>query len=168
MVAAKARDLYDEEAKGRMSAGGGDKKSGVENLPPPIHDQGKSRDKAGKAVGVSGKSVDFASRVLKRGAKELVDAVEQDKIAVSTAAKLVTKPEKEQRKAVEQLNTDRRRHRPAEERERDEEPTAEQRAKSKAIFAAHAAIDALKKIPKNDCLRKRGFQIVTDWIRANK
>ncbi len=46
-------------------------------------------------------------------------------------------------------------------------PTPEQRAKSKAIFIANEAIDALKRIPKNDPLRKRGFQIVTDWIRAH-
>lgn len=29
------------------------------------------------------------------------------------------------------------------------------------------AIDCLKRIPKNDGLRKRGFQLVTDWIRRN-
>jgi predicted nuclease with TOPRIM domain len=32
---------------------------------------------------------------------------------------------------------------------------------------ANEAVDRLKRIPKNDGLRKRGFQIVTDWIRQN-
>jgi hypothetical protein len=50
-----------------MSAGGGDQKSeaaqesGVETLPPPI--TGKARDKAGAAVGVSGRTMDKAKKV---------------------------------------------------------------------------------------------------------
>ncbi len=56
--------IYDVQAKGRMAQGGGDKKSGVENLPHPISATSKARDAAGKAVGVSGKTVDFATRVL--------------------------------------------------------------------------------------------------------
>jgi hypothetical protein len=51
------RHWYDERAKERMSQGGGDKKSGVENLPHPIENTSKARDAAGKAVGVSGKLV---------------------------------------------------------------------------------------------------------------
>jgi hypothetical protein len=37
-----------------MSEGGGDKKSGVENFPPPIPGQGKSRDLAAGKLGVNG------------------------------------------------------------------------------------------------------------------
>ena len=53
MVAARARAIYDQQAKERMKAGGGDHKSdkaksGVANLPHPID---KSRDAAGRAVG---------------------------------------------------------------------------------------------------------------------
>jgi len=36
------------------------------------------------------------------------------------------------------------------------------------VSRAHEAINCLKRIPKNDRLRKRGFQIVTDWIRDNQ
>lgn len=36
------------------------------------------------------------------------------------------------------------------------------------VIRANEAIDCLKRIPKNDPLRKRGFQVVTDWIRHNK
>ena len=36
------------------------------------------------------------------------------------------------------------------------------------VVRANEAINCLIRIPKNDALRKRGFQIVTDWIRRNK
>ncbi len=66
MCAARARQIYVDQATERMKAGGGDKKSGKENLPDPILDQGQARDKAGKAFGVSGKSVDHATRVIEK------------------------------------------------------------------------------------------------------
>jgi len=46
LVAARARKFYDDEAKERMRAGGGDHKSGRANLPHPIENVGRSRDKA--------------------------------------------------------------------------------------------------------------------------
>src|SRR5262249_35913649 len=66
MVGARAREWYDKQAKARMKAGGGDKKStraksGVENVPHPIPDAGLARDQIGKVVGVSGKSIDHAT-----------------------------------------------------------------------------------------------------------
>lgn len=66
MVGARARELYDEQAKERqkMSQGRGQKK-GVENLPHLNSDTGKARDAVGKAVGVSGKSIDHATKVLR-------------------------------------------------------------------------------------------------------
>ncbi len=65
MVGARARSLYDAQAKARMAQGGGDRKSGPENLPDPVKGQADARDAAGKAVGVSGKTIDYATRVLK-------------------------------------------------------------------------------------------------------
>jgi hypothetical protein len=41
---------FARQAKERMKAGGGDRKSGAVNLPPPIPDQADARDAAGKAV----------------------------------------------------------------------------------------------------------------------
>lgn len=81
MVGAKAREIYDREAKERMSAGKGDdgsggrghKKNPVENLPQGLEAgvlnpsqramqaAGKARDAVGKAVGVSGRSIDYAT-----------------------------------------------------------------------------------------------------------
>lgn len=53
--AATARDHYDQEASKRMKSG--KKADPVENLP---QGNDRARDAVGKAVGVSGKSVDFA------------------------------------------------------------------------------------------------------------
>ena len=91
MVAARARSIYDRQARERMAEGGrgGCEAKGVENLPP----LSKARDAAGKAVGVSGKSVDFATKVLTKGVPELVAAVDQGRMAVSTAAVLAHEPE---------------------------------------------------------------------------
>ena len=48
------------ESKKRMSQGGGDKKSGVVNLPHPIANTGRARDQAAAMVGVSGAMVQRA------------------------------------------------------------------------------------------------------------
>jgi len=55
MCAARAREIYERQAKERQSAGGGDKskEAGKENLPEAL--KGQARDAAGKAFGVSGK-----------------------------------------------------------------------------------------------------------------
>lgn len=62
MVAARAKEYYERQAKERMSAGGGDKKSTVAKSgrisgADPISGA-RSRDEAGAAVGVSGITVD--------------------------------------------------------------------------------------------------------------
>ena len=36
------------------------------------------------------------------------------------------------------------------------------------VFRGNEAIDALKRIPKDDPERQRAWQIVLDWIKANK
>ena len=74
MVGTKAMELYEAEAKERQKASGGDKKtknkSVVDNCPQPT-DTSKARDKAGRAAGVSGKSIDRAKKVVQHGAPEL-------------------------------------------------------------------------------------------------
>ena len=51
-----------------------------------------SREEAGKKVGVSKKSVDKAAKVMSTGVPELVEAVENDMVSVSTAAALADLP----------------------------------------------------------------------------
>jgi hypothetical protein len=80
MCAARARQIYERQAKERQ----GKRNDLVENLPPS--ESGKARDKAGAAFGVSGKSVDFAKRVIEKGIPELAKAVDEGRMAVSMAA----------------------------------------------------------------------------------
>ena len=106
LVAARAREFYDKEAKERMSEGGmqGRNKQlhgGVVTLPPPQ----KSRDAAGKALGVSGKLVDHATKVLRRAVPEVVKAVEDGRMSVTTGAMLAHEPPEVQR---QELNSRRR------------------------------------------------------------
>jgi len=67
MCAARARAMYDRQAKERQSKGGQEAgrcrpKQVMENLPQPI--AGTARDQAARVFGVSGKSVDYAGKVL--------------------------------------------------------------------------------------------------------
>jgi hypothetical protein len=68
MVGARARKWYDEEAKKRQEAGqerGRTAQKGmVTNMPPSESDSGKARDQVGKVIGVSGKTIDHATKVL--------------------------------------------------------------------------------------------------------
>lgn len=59
--------------------------------------------KLAKIVGVSERSLDFATKTLKRGTPQILKAVEQDEVAVSLAAKIVEKPTTEQDRTLTQL-----------------------------------------------------------------
>lgn len=189
MVGARAREWYDRQAKERQKASGGDRKSNksvMANLPQPI-DAGTARDHAAKAVGVSGKSIDYATKVLKTGVPELVQAVDEGRMAVSTAAIVASEPEDTQRREATTTSNGKPRTRrygtgphgerlpangvavvdePITEPDPDSNP-GDRKVLGKGITLAHEAINCLKRIPKNDALRKRGFQLVTDWIRHN-
>jgi len=170
MVAARARDMYDAAAKERRTEGG--KHKDVENLPQA--EKSRARDAAGKAVGVSGKSVDYASKVLRQGTPELVKAVDEGRMAVSTAAIYASEPPGVQQEVL----SDPKRKRcytglseaaaKAKSNGELESTLPEGESRGDGVWRANEAIDCLKRIPKNDALRKRGFQIVTDWIRLNK
>ncbi len=62
MVGARVREIFDAQAKNRQQARKG-KQGGATVETLPQLETGKSRDKAGEAVGVSGKSVDHATKV---------------------------------------------------------------------------------------------------------
>ena len=167
ICAAKARKWYDEEAKKRMREGGekagkGRPQQGVESLPPPI-DKGKARDKAGKAFGVSGRYVDAATRVLERCPESVSNAVAAGKISVMTAEKMSSLPAAMQE---EWLSTAKGKPYKHPLPEPDELPVSDK--PGVGVIKANEAVNALSRIPRNDPLRKRGFQIVTDWIRKNK
>lgn len=174
MVGARAREVYDKQATLRQSEAGGDhrKKALPVNLPEAL--KGDARDLAGKAVGVSGKSIDHATRVLTKGVPELAKAVEEGRMAISTAALLATEPEDVQ--LAEIANPKRSRvykpgfgggSAPAKKKEAEPE-SVEGVAKGVGVIKGHEAVDCLRRIPKNDPSRNRGFQIVLDWIKHAK
>ena len=162
MIAARAREIYEKAAKERQKLSEGRGQKGVENL--PHLNQGRARDLAGKAVGVSGKTVDYGSRVLRDGTPALIAAVDADKIAISTAARMAAMPDDAQDEFAAKTKG-RRGARKNERIEPEEKPEGVSRGVG--VMRANEAINCLMRIPKNDGLRKRGFQIVTDWIRHN-
>lgn len=177
MVGARAREIYDRQAKERMTEGGrsggkGRPKQGVENLPPPNSDTGKARDQVGKVVGVSGKSIDHATRVINHAVPEVIKAVDEGRMAISTAAILSAEhPEAQKREATEPKRN--RTYTPCSQRHNgqsddDDGEPEEGVLRGKGIILANEAINCLTRIPKNDALRKRGFQLVTDWIKRNQ
>jgi len=179
MCAARASGLKEklaEQAKQRMSAGGqtagkGRPKQGKETLPDPIS-TGQTRDQLGKAFDVSGRSVGHAQKVIDNAVPEVIAAVDEGRMAVDTAAILSTEDEETQRK--EAADPKRRRDyksvsKPvAQDEEEKEEENVARKVKGVGVRLAHEALNCLTRIPKDDALRKRGFQIVTDWIRHNK
>lgn len=164
MIGDRARDLYDQQAKERQKLSKGRGKKGVNDSTHLL--EGKSRDHAGAAVGISGPSIDAARTVRQQGIPELVSAVEQDRVNVRTAAKIAKQPPEIQQEILKSEATT-----PTKLNEFLSDSDDEQeeiKSQGKGIRYANEAIDCLKRIPKNDALRKRGFQIVTDWIRHNK
>ncbi len=177
MVGARARQCYDERARERQKEGqdrGRKAQKGIPvNLPESKVD---ARDAVGEAVGVCGKSIDSASRVIKNGTPALIAAVDADLIAVSTAAKASTMPEEVQDEMAERARESAAKGRGPRARpsavvaeEKEDEPEAEPNGELKGVgvFRAHEAINSLIRIPKNDALRKQGFRLVTDWIKRN-
>jgi len=81
MLGARLKPALEKAAKERQKRKPSD--SVVEILP---EQKGRARDQAGSMVGVSGKSVDAAERVIEQGATELIEAVESGRIPVSVAA----------------------------------------------------------------------------------
>ena len=95
MVGDKARELFDKRAKERQKR---KPKSVVVELPP--QKKSKSRDQAGKAVGVSGTLMDRARKVAEKGVPELAKAVEEGRMSVTTAAEFADAGEDVQRQAA--------------------------------------------------------------------
>lgn len=165
MIGDKARALYDRQAKERQKLSEGRGKKGVVSV--PHLNEGKSRDLVGKAVGVGGSLMDRARKVREKGTPELVAAVEEDRMSVSMAAKLADANDETQRKvAKESQKTGGRYRQPSKKRDATEE-LPEGTPRGVGMLRANEAINCLMRIPKNDRLRKRGFQAVKDWIRRN-
>lgn len=89
MVAARCRKAFDVEASDRKreTEGRPAKDKPVANSPPVS--KSKSRDKAGKALKVGGKSVDAATKILKSNKPELIAKVDSGEMSLNAAVKAV-------------------------------------------------------------------------------
>lgn len=168
--AARATALWDklkEEAKERKREGGRHKD--VENLPQA--DKGKTRDKIGRMFGVSGRNVAKAQKIHEEGIPELSEALREGKVSVNNAMFIAQHERPLQGELLQtQLSRPRCKIPTAKPGEPEPEPDLPTNGKVRGvgIQRAHEAIACLKQIPKNDALRKRGFQVVTDWIKHNQ
>jgi ParB-like chromosome segregation protein Spo0J len=166
MCAARAREIYERDAKERM-------KLGKENLPDPKQ-AGQARDLAGKAFGVSGKSVDHAKRVLDKGIPELAKAVDEGRIAVSTAAIVASESSEVQAEAIERQpkrDYSKMASRVKPEEKPEEKPTTAKAHMKTEVFAmntADVAITQLKGIPVGNDYRDAAFDRVAKWIQSQR
>ena len=89
MIAARMMPAFEVEARHRMAS--------QQNLPAWVNcPKGRSSTHAAKVLNISGKTVRYARSVLEIGSTALITAVEENKIAVSTAAALSERPHDEQ------------------------------------------------------------------------
>ena len=159
MCAARAREVYEKQAKERQQVRKGDQAgASVENLPQL--DSGKARDKAGAAFGVSGKSVDHATRVIEKGIPELAKAVDEGKIKISRAAEIAKKEPEVQRKHVSEP-VPKRVPRQAPEKKKKEY----QSVVSTCVQYGQLAILQLERINPKDKDKELAFQMVENWIK---
>lgn len=175
MCAARARDIYERDAKERQKLSEGRGQKGPVNLPDLK--TGDARDIAGKAFGVSGKSVDHAKRVIEKGIPELAKAVDSGRMAVSTAAILATEPEEVQKAEIENPKRNRT-YSPnsggGKAKKEDAEPANPNRPgehiKSElfAINKAEVAITQLKGIPVSNVHRNAALDRVSTWIDSQR
>jgi hypothetical protein len=172
MCAARAREIYEREAKERQKLSEGRGQKGPANLPDLK--TGDARDQAGKAFGVSGKSVDHAKRVLDKGIPELAKAVDSGRIAVSTAAVIAADSPEEQEAAIKrQANRNYAKMASREKPEEKEQPKPRhpgEHTKSEvfALSKADVAITQLKGIPIASDYRDAAFDRVTSWIETQR
>lgn len=162
ILAVKLKPKYDEAAKERQKTG----TKALRASEPEALEKGRSRDHVAKAVGVSGRTVEAAESVLARGIPELVKAMETSEVGVQTAARVSRKSPEEQREFLKNPIGREAMTKQKLEEEISKEPNGERRGKG--VILANEAINCLMRIPKNDALRKRGFQLVTDFIRKQK
>jgi ParB-like chromosome segregation protein Spo0J len=163
MVGARMRAMYDEQAKERQREAGergaeggrGNKKTLPANLPEGT---------PAKIVGVGARTIDYATRVIREGTPEIIQAVDEGRLAVSTASEIVRNGEPQEEPE------------PESDPEVEEEGVAEPPKKwteyyppreARGAVLAHEAINALMKIPKDDPQRALARQMVIKWINKN-
>lgn len=168
MCAARARELYEQQAKERQQAALKQNATVPVNLPE--RDKSDARDAAGKAFGVSGKSVDFAKKVLDKGIPELAKAVDEGRMAVSTAAVLASEPAEAQKDAIEnQANRDYSKlKKPKADEKKPRHAGEHNESEVFALTKADVAITQLNGIPMKNKFRSAALARVQAWIDTQK
>ena len=104
MIAARMMPAFAEEARMREHAGKALKRGACsapgQNDPPANWQEGEVSEHVGKILNVSPRSVHRARKLLKSGVPELILAVDQGNVAVSTAADLAELPKDEQARLI--------------------------------------------------------------------
>lgn len=165
MCAARARELYEQQAKERMLSG---KKT---DPSANLREGQKASEEAGKAFNVSSRSVEYAKKVLDKGIPELAKAVDEGRMAVSTAAVLASEPEEVQRAEV----SNPQRNRTYAAKPKEEKPEVKPRHAGEhnvsevfALTKADVAITQLNGIPMKNKFRNAALDRVQAWIDSQK
>lgn len=124
----------------------------------PVSDPPVTQQEAAALMNVSERSVRRAAKVQEKGTEELKKAVASGEVTVNRAERIADLPKSQQAAEIKE-NPRQIKTGPPED--------GEERKASKAILLADEAINCLKRIPKNDPQRKRGFQIVADFCKHN-
>jgi ParB-like chromosome segregation protein Spo0J len=137
-----------------------------------------SMTKAAKMLNVSERSIRRARLVIAKGVPEVQQAVLDGTMSLHGAVdRVVDLPKEKQREVVRQATSNKKKttangqagkHPAAEKKEAPAEKNGEIKVLGVGVARANEAVDCLMRIPKNDALRKRGFQVVTDWIKRNR
>lgn len=141
-MALKLKPVLEAQAKERQA------RKPVKSVPEilPEQKQPDTRDVVGKMAGVSGKTIDKVEKILAAAPAEVIEQVRNKEKSIEAAYReVVVKPTatvtQEAAQTIQPLGV--------------------------GVERAHEAIARLKKIPKDDALRKRAFQIVRDWMKQN-
>lgn len=194
MVGARAKEIYEKEAKERQRMSGGRGAKGRALVPDLLDGQSKtgtgkdqedgsqeyrSREAAGKSVGVGGRIITQASAVIKLGIPELITAVEGGRISVKLGEKIAKEEPDVQREIVAAEDPAEALRLSVEVAEgviedptniNKEEGGGNQKKFSRepvGVLESQNAINCLCRIPKNDPLREIGLKTVATWIRRN-
>lgn len=139
MIAVEVKRLLEPEAKERKKANLKKGKQNPVKANLPERGSGKQTlDQAGTLLNVSGRTVGKAEKILASGSPELIEEVKRGKVSIDKAHKSLDTKAKIQPQNAQRIGS--------------------------GVLRANEAIDCLKRIPKDDPLRMRGYQIVLDYV----
>jgi hypothetical protein len=125
----------------------------------------ETRQVLAEIAGVSRDTIAKVEFIEANGIPELREATRTGKLSINKAADIAREPKTEQL-GILAIRFPSKARRPA--KPKPQTPTtAEIKVVGVGVARANEALNCLTRIPKDDALRRRGFQIVADWIRHN-